>query len=226
MTRKILKPKVLGVLIASIAVGIFFGVPSIPMTVSAAEEVPDWFRGVAGFWADEDITTAEFIDGIEFLIEEEIIQVPGFIQAANAETVNQATISDLWTAINNMQAQLNTIQTSGGTPGPEGPAGAEGPQGPKGDSGVINTYVRVNSVNIGNSESATNIVVECDAGDVALGGGGIGGGPERKLGGSYPDDPNTIQDGDIPTSWGAYILNPDLVTGLGSAYVICADITP
>ncbi len=56
MTRKILKPKILGVLIAAIAVGIFFGVPSIPMTVSAAGAVPDWFRGVAGFWADEQIT--------------------------------------------------------------------------------------------------------------------------------------------------------------------------
>jgi len=222
MTRKILKPKILGVLIAAIAVGIFFGVPSIPMTVSAAGVVPDWFRGVAGFWADEDITTAEFVDGIEFLIEEEIIQVPGFIQAANAESVDQATISDLWTAINNMQAQLNTIQTSGGTPGPEGPAG---PAGPQGDSADFSTYVsiiqRVISQNIG----ATGFEANCDPGDVALGGGGSSTG-DIELAGSSPGDPNAIQDGDIPNSWNAYFLNPDQVDGIAIAYVVCADITP
>jgi len=76
MNIQILKPKILGVLIPVIAVGIFFGVPLIPMSASAAGEVPDWFKGVAGFWAEEKITTAEFLDGIVFLIDQEIIQVP------------------------------------------------------------------------------------------------------------------------------------------------------
>jgi len=223
MTRKILKPKILGVLIAAIAVGILFGVPSIPMTVSAAGVVPDWFRGVAGFWADEQITTAEFVEGIEFLIEEEIVQVPGFIQAANAESVDQAKISDLWTAINNMQAQLNTIQTSDGTPGPEGPAG---PAGPQGDSADFSTYVSIIQRVIAQHNSAVGFDVNCDPGDVALGGGGTTSTPDIELAGSNPGDPNAIQDGDVPNSWTAYFLNPDQVDGIAVVYVVCADITP
>ena len=228
MTIQILKPKILGVLIPAIAVGIFFGVPLIPMTASAAGEVPEWFKGVAGFWAEEKITTAEFLDGIEFLIDQEIIQVPGFIQAADAEGVDQATISDLWTAINNMQSQMNDIQTNGGgqgPPGPEGPAGPAGPQGPKGDSADFSTYVSIIQKVISQNIGATGFEANCDPGDVALGGGGSATG-DIELGGSSPGDPNAIQDGDIPNSWNAYFLNPDQVDGIAIAYVVCADITP
>ena len=170
MTIQILKPKILGVLIPAIAVGIFFGVPLIPMTASAAGDVPEWFKGVAGFWAEEKITTAEFLDGIEFLIDQEIIQVPGFIQAADAQGVDQATISDLWTAINNMQSQMNDIQSNGGggqgPPGPEGPAGPAGPPGP----GLPDVYTRVSSVDIDPNE-VESAVAACDNGDTRIGGG-------------------------------------------------------
>lgn len=64
------------------------------MIVLADKGVPDWFRGVAGFWAEEKISTAEFLDSIEFLITEEIITVPGFVSVTDAEGAVASDPSD------------------------------------------------------------------------------------------------------------------------------------
>ena len=39
-------------------------------------QIPDWVKNNAGWWADEQIPDSAFIDGIEFLIKENIIVVP------------------------------------------------------------------------------------------------------------------------------------------------------
>lgn len=50
-------------------------VGSIAQFVSA-EPVPAWIKSNAGWWADGTITESEFVQGIEFLIKDGIIQVP------------------------------------------------------------------------------------------------------------------------------------------------------
>jgi len=40
-----------------------------------AQEIPSWIKNSAEWWADNSITDADFIKGIEFLINEKIIQV-------------------------------------------------------------------------------------------------------------------------------------------------------
>ncbi len=47
----------------------------ITPSVFAEEKVPDWIKNNAGWWADALITDNEFVNAIEFLIKEEIIQV-------------------------------------------------------------------------------------------------------------------------------------------------------
>lgn len=37
--------------------------------------MPSWIRGIAGFWVEDKLSDAEFVDAIEFLIESGIIQV-------------------------------------------------------------------------------------------------------------------------------------------------------
>jgi len=229
MNIQIQKAKILGVLIPAIAVGVFFGVPLIPMTASAAGEVPDWFKGVAGFWAEEKITTAEFLDGLEFLIDQEIIQVPGFVQAADAEGVDQATISDLWTAINNMQSQINDIQTNGGgeqgPPGPEGPAGpagAKGDQGSPGNDGqdsATSTYSKYKFA-AGLDPNGETVSLNCDPGDIATGGGAAALGGSTLLRGSpYPMNSNPNEREDV-TGWEARVKG----TGSVDLWVVCIDI--
>lgn len=76
MTRIVLKSVIISITIGAFAFGLLMGSSTLMMKAIADEGVPDWFRGVAGFWAEEKITTAEFLDSIEFLITEEIISVP------------------------------------------------------------------------------------------------------------------------------------------------------
>ena len=40
-----------------------------------AESVPDWVKNTAGWWATDAISETEFVNAIEFLIKDSIIQV-------------------------------------------------------------------------------------------------------------------------------------------------------
>ena len=40
------------------------------------QEIPEWVKNNAGWWADGQIPDSAFIDGIEYLIKEGIIVVP------------------------------------------------------------------------------------------------------------------------------------------------------
>ena len=40
-----------------------------------AENVPDWVKNTAGWWADDKISETEFVNAVEFLVKENIIQV-------------------------------------------------------------------------------------------------------------------------------------------------------
>jgi len=40
-----------------------------------AESIPEWVKGVAGFWADGSISENEFLNAIKFLIEKDIIVI-------------------------------------------------------------------------------------------------------------------------------------------------------
>ena len=39
-------------------------------------QIPDWVKNNAGWWANDEIPDTAFIDGIEYLIKQEIIVVP------------------------------------------------------------------------------------------------------------------------------------------------------
>ncbi len=51
-----------------------------------AQNVPDWVKNTAGWWADDSISENEFITAIEFLINEGIIQVQAYNNSENKET--------------------------------------------------------------------------------------------------------------------------------------------
>ena len=40
-----------------------------------AESIPEWVKGVAGFWADGSISENEFLNAIKFLIEKDVIVI-------------------------------------------------------------------------------------------------------------------------------------------------------
>jgi len=140
--------------------------------------VPDWFKGVAGFWAEGKLTTQEFLDGIKFLIDQGIISVPGYIQAAEAQSVDKQSLDEIWSTINSLQDQVDNIQL---IPGPEGPQGPIGEQGSKGERGIkgnfgdFSTYLKeIPRTASNNKIEPDRFELECDEGDIALSGGFTG----------------------------------------------------
>jgi len=52
---------------------VLFGIILIPNAF--AEYVPEWVKNTAGWWATDAISETEFVNAIEFLVKENIIQV-------------------------------------------------------------------------------------------------------------------------------------------------------
>ena len=48
----------------------------IPNEFSINPKIPNWIRNNAGWWADGQIDDISFIDGLQFLIKENILQIP------------------------------------------------------------------------------------------------------------------------------------------------------
>jgi len=70
---------------------------------SAQEEsqIPDWVKNVAGWWATNDISEKEFLNGIEYLINNNIIYIPfmpcgAAAAAATSDTTLEAKLIPDW----------------------------------------------------------------------------------------------------------------------------------
>lgn len=111
------------------------------------------------------------------------------------------------------------LQGATGAQGPAGPQGSQGPEGPQGPvgpsgaSGSVTTYVVVvTSDGSGDGETAL-----CEAGDVAIGGGG-GTSTQQAGGYIYRSAPTATQDG-----WYVAMNGGASLTGF-SVYAICRDL--
>jgi len=132
--------------------GILLG-GSIP-TGSAEGGVPDWFKGVAKFWAEGGISTEEFLQSIQFLIAEKIITVPGFAFAAEGQDSSQ-DIAKLQTAIDDLQMQIDNLKTQ---------------QGVEQEKTELKFYTKKNTFDI-DPNSGGMFFLECDKGDQVISGG-------------------------------------------------------
>ena len=57
----------------------------VPLTY--AESVPDWVKNTAGWWSTDAISETEFVNAIEFLIKDSIIQVTSTSSTTSSESV-------------------------------------------------------------------------------------------------------------------------------------------
>ena len=65
-------------IIAVVFFGVFVSIPTITQNVSAeSDSVPSWIKNTASFWVDGNVSDTEFLNALEFLIGEGIIQIPG-----------------------------------------------------------------------------------------------------------------------------------------------------
>jgi hypothetical protein len=113
-------------------------------------------------------------------------------------------------------ADFASGQLPAGAPGPQGPAGpqgAAGPQGPKGaqgDPGIVGFY-------IGDTGPGAEQAL-CDAGDVAVGGGGVVDGD----GFLTESQPLPFSAGDTPQGWTAHAKKADGSDAMVTTWVVCA----
>jgi hypothetical protein len=62
---------------------LFDGTPS---TSSDSNEIPSWIKNNAGWWADGSIDDSSFVQGIQFLIQEGIMQIPPTTQGSSSDS--------------------------------------------------------------------------------------------------------------------------------------------
>ena len=70
------------VITISILTVIFLGFP-----FANAETTPDWVKNTAGWWATDAISETEFVNAIEFLVNNQIIQVSSSQSTDNSQGV-------------------------------------------------------------------------------------------------------------------------------------------
>ncbi|MBT8252276.1 MAG: phosphate/phosphite/phosphonate ABC transporter substrate-binding protein [Nitrosopumilus sp.] len=81
-----MKRQILLTLIAAIAV---IGVATVPLAqnVQAESLVPDWIKTIAGWWADGTVDDATFLNGIKFLLENDVIDVSSESNGIDVDTL-------------------------------------------------------------------------------------------------------------------------------------------
>lgn len=86
---------------------------SISITSISAQsqyEIPSWVKGIAGFWAEDKITDSEFGEGLAFLIDNKIIEVPIIQELENKMITLQSENSQLKSKITNLKSQNTDLQ--------------------------------------------------------------------------------------------------------------------
>ena len=89
----------------------------LAMTATAdADSVPSWIKGIAGSWADDKISDREFVDAVQFLVDENVIQVDPkiveieVIKEVKAE-VQEDNHDEIWKILDHLQTEYElTVQ--------------------------------------------------------------------------------------------------------------------
>lgn len=64
------------VIIIAMAFILITGISITSISAQSNYEIPSWVKGIAGFWAEDKISDAEFGEGLTFLINSGIIDIP------------------------------------------------------------------------------------------------------------------------------------------------------
>jgi len=92
-------------------IAIIVGLFSSPI-VFAEESIPDWVKTTAEFWIKGDVSDSEFIDALEFLIEQGVLTVPQSENIMQSSSSNNIQNSDrvLFTNVNIFDGKNNKLQ--------------------------------------------------------------------------------------------------------------------
>ena len=74
------------ILVFSLTVALMIASISVTLPSVHAAEIPGWIKNTAGWWADGTIDDGSFVSGIEWLVSNDIIQVPATAVSSSAES--------------------------------------------------------------------------------------------------------------------------------------------
>ena len=83
----------------------------IPSAFAQEDTIPDWVKGIAGWWAEDKISESEFINAMEFLVTEEIIKPSIVTELQNQVSELQETIDSAQKRISSLEQQLLELGT-------------------------------------------------------------------------------------------------------------------
>ena len=102
------------VLVAAIAIAsiglLSTNIPVSNVADAQQEEIPKWIQDVAGFWSNDSISDQEFVNAMEFLVEEGIMKIPSS-NTAQAEEITK-TLEELEVRLEKVETQSPTRETT------------------------------------------------------------------------------------------------------------------
>ena len=91
------------ILFLTIAPVLIMGISITSVSAQSQYEIPSWVKGIAGFWAEGNISDSEFGEGLVFLIDNGIINVP-VIQEL------ESNVKQLQSENNRLKDQVSSLQ--------------------------------------------------------------------------------------------------------------------
>lgn len=74
----------------TIIAGTFVVIDSFSFSNAEEENIPDWIQNVASFWSNGDVSDIEFVNAMEFLVDQGIMDLPNTVSAAEAQTITSS----------------------------------------------------------------------------------------------------------------------------------------
>jgi len=77
-----------GITVLALMSTILFGLPTIIQFVDAqSNSIPSWIKNTAMWWSDDQVSDDDFINALEFLIADGVIQVPGVVNPLDVDSI-------------------------------------------------------------------------------------------------------------------------------------------
>ena len=90
VARRIEMSRLMLIVVMVACVGLF----SVPALGQTDVEIPSWVKGIANFWVEDKIDDGEFAEALEFLIDNDIIQLENTVDVSDPVVENPFGIED------------------------------------------------------------------------------------------------------------------------------------
>lgn len=89
-----------------------FVVSGFSFSTAEEEFIPDWIQNIASFWSNGDVSDQEFVNAMEFLVDQGIMDLPNAVSSAEAQTITNS-LEEMNERLEKVEAQtLESTETT------------------------------------------------------------------------------------------------------------------